>query len=48
MSEDWLGESALFTPLAAFSAGIGGFPLTGGRESVSGIINCLRLQYPNA
>jgi hypothetical protein len=45
MARDLRGESASFTPLVALSAGIGGFQLIGGRESISGIINYSHLQY---
>jgi hypothetical protein len=39
-------DPAFFTPLASFSAEIGGFPLASGRESTRRIINCSRLLYP--
>jgi hypothetical protein len=46
MNGDLRGESALFTPLAAFHVEIGRFPFTGGCESPLEIINWLRLLHP--
>jgi hypothetical protein len=47
MNGDLRGESALFTPLAAFHVEIGRFPFTGGCESPLEIINWLRLLHLN-
>jgi hypothetical protein len=45
MSGDLDGRTCIFHPTGGFSAGIGGFLLTGERESISGIINYSHLQH---